>query len=174
MHGQEHRAGDPQRPGARVRQIGWVSVRLDPILLRTHPVEPGRVQLLYVKSARHEVVPAERLGHAAQPSWCHLIIDVAEQHGVTGGHTGTHIERMCRSPPVGRIHHPQTGQAPRELADDLEGAIGRAIVGDDDLPLPRPLLGGERLQLPADAVRPVEARKDDAHLHDGRTEAGWS
>ena len=72
------------------------------------------------------------------------------------------------NPPIAhprRVDDAQALDPIRETPRDRDGVVRRAVVGDDDLPRPVPLLRGDRPELIADRPAGVPARNDDRHVH---------
>jgi hypothetical protein len=90
---------------ASVRQVRRIpdSWHISSLSGAAHSLNPGGIQLLRVKAARHEIVLEQRVTDSRHPSFPHFIIGITERQRFAGGCSSADIERVRTASPCKRV-----------------------------------------------------------------------
>jgi len=119
---------------------------------------------LVVDAARHHHLGFERRAHCREPTVARHVVGIAERHRWRPGRRNPDIESEWLAALWGGIHRPhgQPGVGGRKALEHCPRGIGRAVVGEHDLPRPIPTLGSQPLQGFPERRRAVTAGDDHA------------
>ncbi len=135
--------------------------RREPV--RAH--EPGPqprlvVEVATVEGAADHVMALQGAAQGGDPAGGHLVVGVAEQDAVAPGGPGPHVPGVAHAGHAGGVDDAQAGHPVAPRRHHLGQPVGRAVVGDHDLPRPVDLLDGQRGQLAGQDVGRVPHRDD--------------
>jgi hypothetical protein len=88
----------------------------------------------------NEVVIGKRVAHCSEPSRLDNVIDVTERESVCSGKSHPYVARMRVAAQIRGVNDAKVRQSLAIRLEDLMRSVGRAIVGDDQLPGLAPLL----------------------------------
>ncbi len=144
----------PEPDVAAVRELEPAEELSRPVGDRTatrleHPVG---VQRGDVERPGHQLVVPQAVAHRPHPAGVDDVVRVAHRDRV-GARPRMPTLRQCATPgPVRGVHHPHPGVTAGVLVHDRLRPVGRAVVHDDHLPRPVPLLRQQGVELDRGSV----------------------
>ena len=142
------------RRGSRRRRSGrrrTTSGRLGEARPAARVGQPLRVEPVDLERPGHAVVLAQGVAHRAHPPGRDHVVGVARGDRFRGRRLEADVARVARTVAVRRVDEPHAWEPRRVVLDQRDRSVGGAVVHHDDLPLPVPVLGQERVELVAAA-----------------------